>query len=321
MTQPEPTSSKTMSVQQLQQQLLQQIHDLAVEETRLTRLGFDATDANAEANWRSHLDGIAAQRETTEQAALSAGLRPIAITMARTLGANYRPPEPQPAETVVPDSHANSVMPVAGRGFLVDMIKLEWQQLRRMTVLNAARRLRLPEGLFHIGADPEAVAAVERSLHVKRTRIAVLAGVAGLTEQEGAAIWTDGGVEDMRRLAVVAVEPLDDLALEHAWRGIARQREPEVPPYVLVDPQTGQPVGDIRVLPPTIEELDANATAALPIADSSGAYTGPPHPIDRPAGAAVETILPTGADLEWTATPNPDPEPPRTTPGIGAEPD
>ncbi|MCM6774431.1 hypothetical protein NDR87_14165 [Nocardia sp. CDC159] len=183
MTQPEPTS-ETVSVQQRQQQLLQQIHDLAAEEARIIRQEFGTADSQAETHRRHRLDDLIAQREATEQTALSNGLRPVAITMARTLGANYRAPEFSPSEPIAPHQSTPGALPEAGRGFIVDMIGLEWEELRRMVVLDAARRLRLPHGLWQFGDDPVAMAAVQRSLHAKRTRIAVLAGAAGLTDQE-----------------------------------------------------------------------------------------------------------------------------------------
>ncbi|MBF6331823.1 hypothetical protein [Nocardia transvalensis] len=316
MTHPEP-ASEAMSVQQWQERLLQRIHDLAAEHTRVTSLGYDETDPDGEQIWRSHLDALAAQREHTEQTASSAGTPPHLIEWARLRGSS-RQPSPNLAE---PDPRAPTPTAGVSREFLVDKIHTEWLELRTMALLNAARNLRTANGKYAFGADPVAILAVERTLSVRWRRIAVLAGAAGLGEQDGNTIWTNNGVEDMRRLAAATVEALDDLALEEAWKGISRKTEPEIPVEVPVDPQTGKPVGVIRALPPTIEELDAHATAALTIAEHTRATKELAQRLERNPGTAVEAALPHGVDREWTHESNTDLSPPTTTAEIGREPD
>ncbi|MCM6774434.1 hypothetical protein NDR87_14150 [Nocardia sp. CDC159] len=317
MSRPKPVW-ETLSVQQWRERLLQRIHDLAAEHTRVTRTGYDESDPDAELNWRSHLDVLAAQRELTEQTALSAGTPPYLIEWARLRGSS-RQQLPGSAEADLP---ASSGAADTRRDFLVERIRIEWLELRTMALLNAARNLRITDGRYAFGADPVAMGAVERNLSVRWRRLAVLAGAVGLSEQEGHVIWTEGGVEDMRRLAVATVEVLGhDLALEAAWKGIVRNAVPEIPIEVPVDLRTGKPVGVIRALPPTVEELEAHATAALIIAEPAHKAQDLGNDRDRLTEIAVEVALPPGTDRRWTHDPDADPPAPPVTPEIGAEPD
>ncbi|MCM6774432.1 hypothetical protein NDR87_14160 [Nocardia sp. CDC159] len=80
----------------------------------------------------------------------------------------------------------------------------------------------------------------------------------------------------------------------------------------------GQPAADIRALPPTIQELTANATAALTTTAADETRNLGPQ-IDPHLETAVDTILP-AVHIEWAPTHDGNLESPETPPGMGAEP-
>lgn len=212
------------------------------------------------------------------------------------------------------------VLAAADRGSIITMIEHEWGALRRMVLLHVARQERLGQG-FPFGSDPIAIAAVERSLNVRWTRIALLAGAAGLTDQQAATVWDHHGVEGMRRLAQVSIETHDDLALEAAWRAIARHRDVEEPPYLREYVGSGNRAAPIRVLPPTVEELAVDALAALRAGnETTGSPSGAAIESARSATTAAETMTAVPAP-EWQPVNTAGPAPPEIGREAGAEPD
>ncbi|WP_157117654.1 hypothetical protein [Nocardia vaccinii] len=153
--------------------------------------------------------------------------------------------------------------------FFTDMLRVDWFHLERITLLIAAHRIRLGQGLFGVGQDPATAAAIESKMSLLSTRITALAAAADLSPAEGTLIWGSRDLESWRRLAAVTVNCMDDLALEHAWRSCAAAgTDPAIPPYIPVDPTSGLPIGTARTLPPAPTELLTRATAALTAGDA-----------------------------------------------------
>ncbi|MBB5916855.1 hypothetical protein BJY24_005767 [Nocardia transvalensis] len=282
------------AVSQWHQRLLWQIQYFASEHARISRAGpegYDNGDGSPEDAWRSHLDALAAHREVAEQDAQSAGIPADLVTRARDTGTRGG------TATATVAAAANADPPSVRdevKEFYGDMLSLDWWHLERMALIDTARTLRMPDGLYGLGTDSNARDSFARNMRHLHTRVTALAAAAELTDAEGRLLWGDPGVQAWRRYAAATVDTVDDLTLEHTWRGYADPlTEPDIPPYIPTDPATGAPAGQLHTLPPTPDELLAWTRHALTATPERAASTQ----------TAVDTALPDTADRAWTAEP------------------
>ncbi|MBF6176038.1 hypothetical protein [Nocardia blacklockiae] len=303
MTEPDPA---TDAIPQWHQRLLWQIRRYASEHQRISRAGpagYDGTDSDGTAAWRSHLNALEAHREVAEQDALSAGIPAADITDAREAGIRGGA-----ATASLPDP-PSITRPDAVKEFYLDMLAVDWWELERMALVDTARRIRLPEGLYGLG-DGGDRAVLDRNMRLLHTRVTALAAAAALSEAEGNQIWGDPGPAAWRRYAALTVDTWDDPTLEHTWRSYTIPlTDPAVPPYIPVDAATGTPTGQLHTLPPTPDELLSWTHHALTTTPYD--TTQPPHP---QAQTAVDVALP-AADRNWTPEPSPNAsaDPPTTS--------
>ncbi|WP_280378164.1 hypothetical protein [Nocardia wallacei] len=296
MTEPGPTLDP---VPEWHQRLLWQIGYFASEHERISRAGpagYDGTDSDSTAAWRSHLDALDAHREVAEQNALSAGIPADDITHARTDGIRRAA-----ATTAVRDPAASTgtALPGAVKEFYLDMLSVDWWQLERMALVDTARRIRMPEGLYGLG-DGDARTVLERNMRLLHTRVTALAAAAELTDAEGDQIWSNPGPDAWRHYAAVTVDTWDNPTLEHTWRSYTTPlTDPSVPPYIPVDPTTGVPTGQLHTLPPTPDELLAWTGHALTTAPHAASPRREPE-----THAAVDAALPATTHRHWTPEPS-----------------
>ncbi|MBY8858620.1 hypothetical protein K7711_19230 [Nocardia sp. CA2R105] len=309
------TTPESNPVTRWHTELLGIITHLSAEHTRVAdrgHTGYDGTDAEAREAWQSHLDGLAAQREHAEQAAMSAGLREPAIHRAR-----------QQADTIsiapqqVPAS-ATTGVPEHVAEFFTDMLTVDMFHLERIAMLTAARQHRLDTGQYGFEPSPHLVAAVERNMNLLHLRISALAAAAELTPAEGHRFWNTQP-EHWRHLTRVTAHTMNDLELEHAWRGYAfGDTDPAIPPYIPVDPHTNLPIGIAHTIPPTPSELITLASTALisPTPTTAGTRADGA----APTGQTVEAALPADTTRTWAPGESPEATASPSGPDIGPDP-
>ncbi|MBY8862025.1 hypothetical protein K7711_36500 [Nocardia sp. CA2R105] len=280
--------------------LLQRIAQLTAQHTRVVHagyLGYDGTETDAREQWQADLDALTAQRERTEEVAVSAGVPWAQITQAR-FGATAGPPPP-PERLGGPEQLAGMD---TDRAFLLDMLSVDWWHLERLVLLTAAREIRLGGGLF--GRDPSANNAAEHTMNLVHARIALLAAHAHLTPAESAELWGAQTTQRWRALAHVSVDTLDDLALEHTWRReVTAIADPAVPPYV--DTATSNiPAAHkntYSALPEPPRMLIDHAITALGAGAVESRFA---DTTSGPIVSAIDTMLPGGAARPWNPDPN-----------------
>ncbi|WP_433678324.1 hypothetical protein [Nocardia sp. CA-119907] len=302
MTTPESEFSTPQTVVQWQSQLLLRIRLLSAEHTRILDAGwenFDAltTDGDPQQAWQTHLDGLEAQREQTEQTALTAGIEPAWIADARELGiASTRP-------RVDAGVQANPSRDDAAQDFYLDMLHLDLWHLERMAAIAAARADRIATGRWSFGANPLAAAQFTQNMQLYHQRVTALAHAAEITTGEADQLW-GADAEGSRRRHAVHLETYDELGLVNEWNSYATTRSDlAIPPYVPTDPATGTPIAGGEVTPPTPQQMIAAAAVSLR-AEFVDAAVGREGELDPAAITdAVDAALPEG-EHTWEAEPD-----------------
>ncbi|MEU6559276.1 hypothetical protein [Nocardia nova] len=331
MTEPDPAAS----IEQWQAKLLARIEQLARTYTHVHARGFanyDGLDGSAEDEWRSHLDALESERETTQTLAIELGVPERWVDQARAKGmadppqlpdpvpaepvpAEPVPAEPVPAESVSAPSGLGGAVS-ASRRFLVDMAAVDVWHVHRMALLSAARDIRRTDQYASFGVDPVATMRFERNLEVHYLRAAGLSDAAQLSATEVENLWDSPQVDAARRQAAELISRWDDLQLEFEWRRYTKpDPAPVRPPYIPVDPDTGAPVTRAQAPPPALEQLVSRAAAAL------GAD---PERTDRfPISHthAIDAALPATASRSWEPAPGTGPDDlHRPPPDLGTDP-
>ncbi|MBF5000699.1 hypothetical protein IRT45_26525 [Nocardia sp. BSTN01] len=321
MTDPGPGPAR--SIEQWQAKLLARIDRLAREYAMVQARGFtgyDGTDGSPEQEWRSHLDALEAERETTEQLAIELGIPPQWVEHARTNGteaAELPPPAPEIANTVVDQTSQADISGAASasKQLFIDMAVVDVWHVHRMALLTAARDSRLNAGRLGLGADPIADRQFHRNMALHHQRAAGLSDAAQLSAPEVAALWDSPQVRTARRQAAQQINRWDDLHLEFEWRRYTQPvTDPALPPYIPTDPATGAPTSQAQAPPPAPEELIARAAAALGI-DPNRTDRLPIH-----HATAIDIALPAATIRDWQPGHAPAPPPTATGPDLGPEP-
>lgn len=319
MTNPDPG----VAMEQWQAKLLATINHLARTYATVQARGFagyDGSDGTPEQEWRSHLDALEAERETTEQLAIELGIPPQWIERARTNGAEatqYPSPTTETAPAIA-DPSPDAGMPEvasAAKQLFIDMAVVDVWHVHRMALLSAARDARLSIGRLGLGADPVADMQFHRNMNLHHQRAAGLSDAAQLSAPEVEALWNSPQVHTARRQAAEQINRWDDLHLEFEWRRYTQPAtDPVLPPYIPVDPDTGTPTTHAQAPPPDPSELIARAAAALGI-DPDRTDRLPIH-----HATAIDIALPETTARDWNPHPATTPPPPPTRPDLGPEP-
>lgn len=297
MTTPESEFSEPVFAWQAQ--LLMRVQFLAAEHTRIRDSGwvnFEAltADGNPHTAWLTHLVGLEAERELTEQTALTAGVEPAWIEAARELGWRSAPPP------VDAGPRQNPARDDAAQDFYVDMLALDLWHLERMAGLSAARADRIATGRWSFGTDPVAAAQFSQNMALYHERVTALAHAARITAIEADLMWGPPSAGE-RRQHTVHLETYDELTLVNEWNSYATARgDLAVPPYIPTDPDTGTPVAGAQVTPPTPQHMIAAATAFLRAESADAAIRNAASGSDRGADStaitdAIDSALPEGA--------------------------
>ncbi|WP_156511270.1 hypothetical protein [Nocardia nova] len=320
MTKPDPA----VSIEQWQAKLLARIDRLAREHATVQARGFGGyagADGTPEQEWRSHLDALEAERETTEQLAIELGIPPRWVDRARTNGAEAAELSAATAAIAQAVAHPS---PAAGipeaaasvsKQLFIDMAVVDVWHVHRMALLSAARDARLSAGRLRLGADPVADMQFHRNMNLHHQRAAGLSDAAQLSAPEVDALWDSPQVRTARQQAAEQINRWDDLQLEFEWRRYTRPTtDPVLPPYIPVDPDTGAPTTQAQARPPDPDELIARAAAALGI---------DPERTDRlpiRLAAAIDIALPGAGARDWAPDPATAPPPTSLRPDVGPEP-
>ncbi|MEU7765047.1 hypothetical protein AB0B25_07985 [Nocardia sp. NPDC049190] len=306
MTTPESEFSPPQTVVQWQAQLLLRIRLLAAEHTRILDAGWEnfealTADDSPQMAWQSHLDGLEAQREQAEQAALTSGIEAAWIEDARELGSRSTRPR------VDAGLRQNPSRDNAAQDFYVDMLSLDMWHLERMAAISAARADRIATGRWSFGTNHAAAALFTKNMQLYHERVTVLAHAAQITTTEADLLW-GAGVEGERRQQAVHLETYDELALGNEWNSYATARSDlAVPPYIPTDPDTNTPIARAEVTPPTPQQMIAAATASLR-AEFVDAAIGRGGELDRAGDptaitVAIDAALPAG-EQSWDSEPD-----------------
>ncbi|MFF0458412.1 hypothetical protein [Nocardia africana] len=320
MTDPNPA----VSIEQWQAKLLARIDRLAREHATVRARsfgGYAGTDGTPEQEWRSHLDALEAERETTEQLAIELGIPPRWVDRARTNGAEaaeHPAPTAAIAQTVAhpnPAAGSPEAAASAAKQLFIDMAVVDVWHVHRMALLSAARDARLSAGRLGLGADPVADMQFHRTMHLHHQRAAGLSDAAQLSAPEVEALWNSPQVHTARQQAAEQINRWDDLQLEFEWRRYTQPTtDPALPPYIPVDPDTGAPITHAQARPPDPAELIARAAAALGF---------DPQRTDRlpiRLATAIDIALPETGARDWAPDPAATPPPTSTRPDLGPEP-
>ncbi|MGO4613024.1 hypothetical protein AB4305_03610 [Nocardia sp. 2YAB30] len=322
MTTPDSEFSPPQTVVQWQAQLLLRIRLLAAEHTRILDAGWEnfealTTDGDPQTAWRTHLDGLEAQREQAEQTALTAGVEAAWIEDARELGSRSTRPR------VDAGLRQNPSRDNAAQDFYVDMLALDLWHLERMAGLSAARADRIATGRWSFGTNPIAAAQFAQNMQLRYERVTALAHAAQITTAEADLLWGPDA-EGSRRQHAVHLETYDELTLVNEWNSHATARgELAVPPYIPTDPDTGTPIAGAEVTPPTPQHMIEAATAALR-AEFVDAALGRDGDLDlgpTVITGAIDAALPAG-EHTWDSEPD-DADPatnPHRPPDLGTDP-
>ncbi|WP_329410758.1 hypothetical protein OG563_00305 [Nocardia vinacea] len=308
MTTPEPEFSQPPTVFRWQAQLLMRIRFLAAEHTRIRDTGWEnfealTADGNPQIAWQTHLHGLEAEREQTEQTALSVGIEPAWIEDARELGIQSTRPR------VDAGVRQNPARDNAAQDFYVDMLSLDLWHLERMAGLSAARADRIATGRWTFGTNPIAAAQFTQNMQLYHERVTALAHAAQITATEADLLWGSGADSDRRNHAV-HLETYDELPLVNEWNTYATARSDlAVPPYIPTDPDTGIPVAGTEATPPTPQQMIDAATASLRAefvdAAINNAASESDHNVQPTAITdAIDAALPEGAAHSWDSEPD-----------------
>ncbi|MFF3224094.1 hypothetical protein ACFYV7_14980 [Nocardia suismassiliense] len=244
-------------------QLLRSIQQLAAEETRVWKAGYEnGEDPNGDQARRTvfftKLVDLRGRREHFEQQALSAGIPAQVIDDVREYGHNGTLPASARAM-----SERNRAGEHTIEALCQDMLTVEMWDLERMVSLEALRRDRIETGRWPFGNNPLAVWKFAENTHRQYQRVNALAAAVGITATEAATMW-GATAESLRRLHAVTIERLDELSVVAEWSRYAMASpKPARPPYVSEDLNVDKVLADAGVTPPTPQQMLDVAEAAL----------------------------------------------------------
>lgn len=313
--------SSPQTVVEWQAQLLLRVRLLAAEHSRVLAAGwenFEAIDGDARTAWQAHLDGLEAQREQTEQTALTAGVEPAWIADARELGirSTHPPAQLSARQTPLRDN--------AAQDFYMDMMMLDLWHLERMAGVEAVRADRIATGRWSFGANPIAARQFVQNMHLRHQRVIALAHAAEITATEAEHLWGPDA-EGTGRGHVIVASSYDELSLAKEWNSYAApSRELAIPPYIPDIPDGSAAPTAHAVAPPTPQQMITAASASLRAEFVDAALhrdtvleleTAP-----TVISAAVNAALPS-PDTTWAHEPDPTVDAPAPDPSLDLDPD
>ncbi|GAA5104803.1 hypothetical protein [Nocardia iowensis] len=261
MTNPLPPSPPER-VSDWRDQLLRSIQQLAAEETRVRRAGYQTSqdpseDRDRQATFIAKFEDLQRRRAHFEQRALSAGIPAQVIDDVREFGHTGRRPVPRRGAGPRAPGRGDSI-----EAMCHDMLEVELWDLERMVSLEALRRDRIKTGRWNFGNNPLAVWKFAENTHRQFQRVNALAAGARITATEAATLWS-ATAEGLRRLHTVTIERLDELSVVAEWSRYAiASPKPARPPYVSDDLDVAKTLADAGVSLPTPQQmLDVAATA------------------------------------------------------------